>query len=330
MGSDVLVEGFSARKLVHRYALWHIHWPESFLNIRNRSKAAIKLAGLFASMDYLRWRGAKIVWTMHNFKAHDGLYPTLEADFWRRFIPRVDGAISLSEAALLTAKDQFPALQQIPTTVIPHGHYRDVYPTNSVDARAALGISLSARVILFFGEVREYKNVQALVRAFREITTPDALLYIVGRPNNAALAETILKEASTDGRVRIAFEFVKVEDVSKFMQAADLVVLPYRVVLNSGSALLALSFNRPILVPDLGSMGDLRNDFGNEWVRTFGGTIDGGTLERGLEWAGQFRPPVCPMPDKYNWQSIGAETVRFYERVVSGKMRAPQVLQSHA
>lgn len=318
MGPDVRVDEYSAIKLIRRYALWHIHWPEAFLNIRNRSKATIKLAGLFASMDSLHWRGAKIVWTMHNFRAHDGLHPTLEAEFWRRFIPRVDGAISLSESALQVAKENFPALRQIPTTVIPHGHYRDVYPTGSVDARATLGISSSARVILFFGEVRAYKNVQALVRAFRDVTTPDALLYVVGRPNSEALAETILKEASIDSRVRVALEFVKTEDVSKFMQAADLVVLPYRVILNSGSALLALSFNRPVLVPDLGSMGDLRNDFGGEWVQTFGGTIDGRTLEQGLEWAALPRPPECPMPDKYNWQRIGAETIEFYEHVVSG------------
>ena len=113
------------------------------------------------------------------------------------------------------------------------------------------------------------------------------------------------------------FEFVKTEDVSKFMQAADLVVLPYRAILNSGSALLALSFNRPILVPDLGSMGDLKNDFGSAWVRTFSGDLDATILAHSLEWAMESRPPVCPMPDKYNWRSIREETLRFYERVIS-------------
>jgi beta-1,4-mannosyltransferase len=318
MGSSVVVEEFSAGKLLRRYAVWHIHWPEALLNIRNPSRAALKVNGFFAAADYLRWRGVKIVWTMHNFKAHEGLYPALEARFWHRFIPRVDGAISLSETGLSIAKAQFPALQHVPTAVIPHGHYRDEYPQSTVDGRAELGIAPNARVILFFGAVRAYKNVDALVRAFREVATPEALLYIVGRPNTAALTEAILKEASADSRVRIAFEFVKNEDVSKFMQIADLVVLPYRAILNSGSALLALSFNRPILVPDLGSMGDLRNDFGSAWVQTFSGDLDAETLERSLDWAAQTRPAVCPMPDKYNWQSIRSETVRFYKQVISG------------
>jgi beta-1,4-mannosyltransferase len=317
MGSGVVVEEFSARKLLRPYAVWHMHWPEALLNIRNPSRAALKVSGFFATVDYLRWRGVKIVWTMHNFKAHEGLYPSLEAHFWRRFIPRVDGAISLSETGLSIAKSQFPGLRHVPTAVIPHGHYRDEYPLSTVEGREALGIPAKARVILFFGAVRGYKNVEALVRAFREVTTPDALLYIVGRPNTAALTDSILKAASADSRVRIAFEFVKNEDISKFMQAADLVVLPYRAILNSGSALLALSFSRPVLVPDLGSMGDLRKDFGDAWVQTFSGNLDARTLESSLDWAAQPRPSVCPMPDKYNWKSIRSETIQFYKRVIS-------------
>jgi beta-1,4-mannosyltransferase len=330
MKQNVQVDEFSAKKLIHRYAIWHIHWPESLLNIRNRSKAAVKVAGLFAAVDYLRWRGAKIVWTIHNLKAHDELHPALEANFWRRFIPRVDGAISLSETALSMARAKFPALHHVPTAIIPHGHYRDEYPQASANARDALGISSGARVILFFGTVRPYKNVEALVRAFRKVTTPGALLYVVGRPNSAALTEAILKEARDDDRIRLAFGFVKDEDVSKFMQAADLVVLPYKTILNSGSALLALTFNRPVLVRGQGSMGDLRRDFGDAWVKTFSGTIDAQALEQGLEWTTHFRPAICQMPEKYDWRSIGSETVRFYERVVFGNGSATDSMRRWA
>jgi len=72
-------------------------------------------------------------------------------------------------------------------------------------------------------------------------------------------------------------------------------------------------------VPDLGSMGDLRNDFGSEWVRTFSEDLDSTALESALDWAAQSRPAVCCMPEKYNWRSIRAETLRFYRLVVAGK-----------
>jgi beta-1,4-mannosyltransferase len=165
--------------------------------------------------------------------------------------------------------------------------------------------------------VRSYKNVEPLVRAFREITTDAAVLHIVGLPYSMALAESILREASSDDRVSVLFEFLDPEDLSDYVGAADLVVLPYREILNSGSALLALSLNRPVLVPNLGAMGELKADFGDRWVRTFEGEIDKTILESALDWAVHTRPSLCRIPEKYEWQSIGRETARFYRKVSS-------------
>lgn len=319
MGPDISIQEFSAKALRDRYQIWHIHWPEALLNIRSAPRAACKLVGLFAAIDTLRLRGAKIVWTMHNLRAHEALHPRLEELFWRHFIPRVDGAISLSQTGLAIGRDRFPRLNEIPTAIIPHGHYRDEYPRCSMDSRTALGIPRDTRVILFFGAIRAYKNVEGLVRAFREVATPEALLYIVGCPNDENLAETILKEANEDSRVRVDFRFVKREEVALLMQASDLVVLPYRTILNSGSALLALSFDKPVLVPDLGSMSDLRNDFGAEWVHTFSGNLDARTVEQALAWAATPRASACSIPDNYNWLNIRSETIQFYKQVASGK-----------
>jgi beta-1,4-mannosyltransferase len=241
--------------------------------------------------------------------------------FWRRFIPRVDGAISLSAAGLELAMERYPALREIPTTIIPHGHYRAEYPPNPGDARKTLGIPEQAKVFMFFGAVRSYKNVSALVRAFRKVTIPNALLYVSGVPSTLAIAEEIMREAALDSRVRVKFEYIRVREVSTYLSAADLVVLPYREVLNSGSALLALSCNRPILVPDLGAMSELQADYGGDWVRTFSGPIDEHVLENGLQWAEQPRSAVCPVPEEYNWRSIRSNTVQFYETVISHARR---------
>jgi beta-1,4-mannosyltransferase len=317
MREGVTVEDFSARKLLAKYSVWHVHWPESLLNIRNPLLAASKVEAFFCALDYLQARNTKIVWTMHNYGSHEKLHPSLEAWFWRQFIPRVDGAISLSAAGLSVGRTRFPRLQCIPTAVIPHGHYRDEYPQKTVEARKMLGIPATAKVLLFFGTIRAYKNVDFLVRIFRKVDAADAILYIVGQPNSSSLASDIRQEASRDPRVRLLFEFVKPEDVSVHLGAADVVVLPFREILNSGSALLALSLNRPILVPDLGAMGELKADFGDRWVRTFAGELSETILNGALDWAAEKRPPVCPMPEKYEWQSIGRETSRFYSRVVS-------------
>jgi hypothetical protein len=64
-------------------------------------------------------------------------------------------------------------------------------------------------------------------------------------------------------------------------------------------------------------MGELKADFGDEWVRTFSGELDKAILERALDWAVRNRSSICRMPEKYEWQSIGRETARFYGTVVS-------------
>lgn len=317
LSQSVEVEEFSPVRLIERYSVWHVHWPEALLNIRNPLHAAWKVAGFFATLRCLQSRGTKLVWTIHNCGSHERLYPALEALFWRRFIPRVDGIIGLSSAGLSAALDVFPALRNVPQVVIPHGHYRSEYPVVNGSARRMLGIASQAKVILFVGAVRSYKNVPALVRVFRQVTGDDALLHIVGRPNCKNLAQSILDQASFDKRVRVRFDFVAPEDLSVYLGAADLVVLPYREILNSGSALLALSLNRPVLVPDRGSMGELKADFGDAWVRTFSGELDKAILEGAMAWALESRPGVCRIPEKYEWPNIARKTLRFYEEVIS-------------
>jgi beta-1,4-mannosyltransferase len=316
MGQNVTVEAYAPQRLTRRYDIWHIHWPESLLNIRSRAKCAIKLAVFLSMIDSVRLRGGRIVWTLHNLKAHDALHPALEAWFYRRFLTRVDGIISLSRTGLEMARDKFPHLRSLPAVVIPHGHYRGQYPPCREDARVALNVSAGAKVILFFGEVRDYKNVEALVRAFRGVEADGAMLVVAGRPKSAALAESIVRAAEGDSRVRLQLKFIPDEDVARYFEAADLVVLPYRAILNSGAALLALSFHRPVLVPDMGAMGDLRADIGPDWVRTYSGEIDAARLEDGLSWATCPRPSFCNMPRQYEWNDIRSETVRFYSKLI--------------
>lgn len=303
--------------LFTKYSVWHMHWPEALLNIRNPFHAATKVSGLFAALQYMRLRGTKVIWTMHNFRSHDALHPALERRFWRHFIPRVDGVVSLSPVGLSLALQRFPALHDLPAAVIPHGHYRNEYPAYSGDARQSLGIPASAKVFLFFGSVRAYKNVARLVRTFREIPGHDLLLYVVGEPISNALANQIASEAALDPRIKLVFQFVNSSEVALYLGAADAVVLPYREILNSGSALLALSLNRPVIAPDLGAIRELQSDFGENWVHTYHGELDCQVLKRALHWAIQQRPPVCPMPPKFEWRNIGRATARFYQTVIA-------------
>ena len=306
------------RAMTTKFNVFHVHWPEWELNtFVSAIEAGTRLKFKLLAIDFIRARGAKVVWTVHNLKAHEGLHPTLEKWFWLAFIRRVDAYIALSQSGREAALKHFPQLEHTPGYVIPHGHYRDEYPNSSSEnARKQLGIDPAAKVLLFFGRVREYKNVPALIRAFRK-TRGNVVLCVAGQPSSEDLTSTVKMEAAADPRVLLHLYGVPRERVQVFFRAADLVVLPYRDILNSGTALLSLSFNRPVLVPDRGAMGELRAKTGPRWVRTYAGEIDASKLEAALNWVIRTERPKEAELDE--WPKLAEQTLSVYEEITAKK-----------
>jgi beta-1,4-mannosyltransferase len=89
------------------------------------------------------------------------------------------------------------------------------------------------------------------------------------------------------------------------------VVLPFRDITNSCTALLALSFDRPVLVPALGAMAELQALVGDEWVRTYDDELTPDLLARALDWAVR-RPPGVPRLDALDWPEIARRTLSVY------------------
>jgi glycosyltransferase involved in cell wall biosynthesis len=316
MAADVT--DFSYRRaLAARYDIFHIHWPELELNaFRSSIKAAARLRLKLSLIDAIRARGTRIVWTVHNLKSHDVMHPRLERWFWSEFIKRVDGYIALTSSGREAAKERFPGLARVPGFVVPHGHYRGEYPVDAdIDARGELNIPSGAKVFLSFGQIRDYKNIPTLIRVFRRTKDKDMVLCIAGRPNPQSLSEELQREAAGDSRIRLHMQTIPKERVQFLFRAADLVVLPYRDILNSGSALLALSFNRPILVPARGAMGELQASVGMDWVRTYQGNLDDNELTQALTWATAPRPKEAPLDD-LEWTRIAGQTLKAYAEIL--------------
>lgn len=321
------VHDFSLRRACFgRYDILHVHFPESDLNVCSTAIYAFyRLRRRFVAIDLMRLRGTKVFWTVHNLASHERRHPRLERWFWREWIGRLNGYISLTEGGRTEAMEHFPLLRKLPGFVVPHPHYRGAYGEDPVvDARAALGLARNAKVLLAFGNIRRYKNLPLLIDVFRQCCDPDAILYIAGRPHfDLALCEEIRGRAAGDSRIRIEIAEIPDERVHLYFKSADLVVLPYRDVLNdrnllnSGIALLALSFNRPILVPNQGAMRELYLQVGPEWVRTFDDDLTPGELDEGLKWALELaRPAVAPL-GHLDPKVLALRTLVAYQRVLS-------------
>ena len=108
------------------------------------------------------------------------------------------------------------------------------------------------RTLLFFGLIREYKGLDVLLRALPEIK--DARLVVAGDPVDPV--------PQADGAVDWRLGFVPDAEVRTLMAEAAAVVLPYRQLDSSGVLATAIGYRRPVVVTDVGSLGEIVREFG--------------------------------------------------------------------
>ena len=316
-----VVEEMSLRRLgTQRYDIVHVHWPDSVLYRPGAAETAARVAALVGLFGVARARGGRLVWTVHNLRSHETHHPRSAALLDRGFLPQVDGWISLTEAGVDDVVREFPALADRPHEVIPSGHYASEYPgtADRAEARRALGIAPGAELVLFFGQIRPYKNVVGLLRAFKDVDRPDAVLLVAGRPLTEQLADDVRAEATGDERVQLRLGFVEPTEVQALFRAADLAVLPYTEVFNSGSAILSVTFGCPVLVPAVGALAELGQLVGEGWVRTYTGELRGEAIAGALAAS---RPPGEPDLSALDWSTVSEATDGFYERLLASRRR---------
>jgi len=315
----VVVEAFTARRAFSgKYDVFHLHWPEYYLSAPPL-KAFVGTFGLLFFVAWLHFRGTRIVWTAHNLHSHNKRYPKAERWFWRALTPMFDGCIALSETSARLAREEFPTLRSTSVSVIPHGDYRGSYPATitAADSRARLGIPGDQSVVLFFGGINPYKNVPRLIDTFQSAGVPNSTLVIAGRPSSPEVEQEVKATVREDARVQLHLRRIPDDEVQVFFKAADLVVLPFLEILNSGSAILALSFDKPVLVPDAGSLPELQAQVGSDWVHTYHSQLSEAELESAIAWSrNESRAPQANLA-AFAWPSIARETLSLYEKLVA-------------
>ncbi|MET2011730.1 glycosyltransferase [Microbacterium chocolatum] len=303
-----------ARVAFGRVDVIHLHWPDlSFLSGRRRVIHVARLTLFYSALAAARRRGAILVWTVHNVEAHEERSSARLRDRAHRLLlENLDGILALSPSGIEAAVSAYPALEAVPAAVTRHGDYRDAYDFGISRARARerLELPTAGPVLLFVGQIRAYKNVRHLVETFRRLPD-DATLVIAGHAP-ADLADEIRAAAEGDARIVLHLGFVADDDLPAYLAACDLVVLPYRRVQNSGSAILALSAGRPVLVPDLGAMQDLRADVGDGWVDLFDGELTAERLREALDRAARRDATARPNLADFAWPAIAAQTEQAY------------------
>jgi D-inositol-3-phosphate glycosyltransferase len=218
-------------------------------------------------MLYYKFLGKSVVLTAHNVNAgrRDCKDTLLNRVTLRIQYRLADQIFVHTEKSKLELIEDFGA-QEARVTIIPYGINNAVPSTHLTpsEAKQRLGIRGGERTILFFGRIEPYKGLEYLLTAFRQILAcrGDYRLIIASRldaPSGEKYWNTIreaIREDMAEGRVLIRTEFIPDDEVEVYFKAADVLVLPYRHIYQSGVLFLGHSFGLPVLTADVGSLRD--------------------------------------------------------------------------
>ncbi|MEM7586481.1 MAG: glycosyltransferase family 4 protein [Acidobacteriota bacterium] len=152
--------------------------------------------------------------------------------------------------------------------VIPHGEYgffeRALDTTvDRAAARRRLGLQPGDEVALFFGYIREYKGLDILFDAWPRVAAarPSARLVVAGDPVRlgAERRDELERWADRLGAVH-RFGYIPFSEVAQYFAAADLLVMPYRHISQSGVLYLALSLGVPVVATRVGALPEMLQD----------------------------------------------------------------------
>jgi D-inositol-3-phosphate glycosyltransferase len=212
---------------------------------------------------YYRLLGKKIVFTAHNVNAGK----RDSNDSWRNRLSlkmqyKLSDHVFVHTAGM---KGELVSEFHIPkekVSVIPFGINNTVPKTDlsRAEAKGRLGLTNDDKAMLFFGNIAPYKGLEYLVKALPELLKKDRSyrLLIVGSLKGPAnywngIRETI-RDLHLGDRVIETIEYVPDETTEIYFKAADVLVLPYTHIFQSGVLFLGYSFGLPVIAADVGSL----------------------------------------------------------------------------
>lgn len=305
---DITLDWFTWRRaLTTSYDVLHVHWPERLTRGRSRWKRPLVRAALCVLLVRLRLTRTAIVRTEHNVGPHEAGDPV--------------------EGLLLRWLDRWTtlAIQLNPTTpvdtrrlnvAIPLGHYRDRF------ARFGRLPVIPGR-LLYFGLIRPYKGVDRLLECMSELSDPGISLRVVGRPQTPYWHDLVTAATRTDARVTALLEFVDDETLVAEVSQAALVTMPYLELHNSATLLVALSLNRPVLVPRTPSTEALLAEVGSAWMSVYDGELSPADLAAALRRVEDAPASTPPNLADRDWEVIGARHAHAYRAALTAARNHP-------
>jgi glycosyltransferase involved in cell wall biosynthesis len=207
---------------------------------------------------------------------------------------------------------------EVVETFLPVHELGGEIPTRE-EARKLLGISGNAS--LFFGHVRPFKGLDIALRAWSRLQC-SATLLVAGEVwwNDEQSYRELVEELELHDSVRLDFRFIPDDEIALWFAATDVVITPYRREAQSGVALTAFHFERPVIATRVGGVPEIISDDFNGYlvppedpaalaaaIDRFFLSGDRRAMEKGARETAR----------KFSWEQYGSVVARVVDRATS-------------
>lgn len=236
-----------------RPPIFHILWNNKF-----------ELFDRVFLMLYYRLLGRRIVLTAHNVNAakRDSRDSFLNRVSLRIQYALTDHIFVHTERMKMELMTDF-GVSENKTSVIPFG-INNTSPETALTTREAkqlLGVRTGDKTTLFFGQIAPYKGLEYLISAFSEVAKGDRSyrLIIAGKvkKGHADYWDEIQRKIAASeipNQIFERIEHIPDKETEMYFKAADVLIVPYTQIAQSGVPFLAYSFGLPVIATDVGSL----------------------------------------------------------------------------
>lgn len=213
-------------------------------------------------------------------------------------------------------------------SVIHHGNYNIILEERHSKAVSAKKLNLPSNreILLFFGGIRNGKGLNTLLKAYQRVVDEIecVLLVIAGKQSKGFYLEKSFNIISPEVRqssVELREKFIPDEQVQHYYEAADLIILPYEKVYESGVLKFAFSCARPVLVSNIPVFKHDIRDGENAFVFRKGDPIDLANkiinILNNKDQMESIAENAKLYSDKnWDWNSIAIKTKINYEKIL--------------
>ncbi len=263
-------------------------------------------------------RGRPLVLTAHDVLPREPRPGQLTAQ--QRLYERFDAVIVHSEHGRRRLTREL-GIDPACVHAIPHGAFAHLAETPPMPPPH----QTDGPVVLCFGLMRPYKGLDVLIEAWQGIEAADAQtrsglpeLWIAGMPR-MDISEL---QAAAPANVRFDARFIGDAELPAYFQRADLVVLPYREIDQSGVLFTALAFGKPLLLTDVGGFPEIAATGAARTVPSG----DSAALREALAELLADPGALAEMADRaraaaagrYSWEQIARAHMLVYEGLLEG------------